>query len=54
MYDHNWRSVADPLHEGMQFEAAHHTEVLVRLSALWVAVSLAAQSILVRLPVDVS
>jgi hypothetical protein len=43
-----------PLHEGMRFAAAHHTEVVVRLSALWVEVSLAAQSILVRLPVDVS
>jgi hypothetical protein len=42
-----------PLHEGMGFAAAHHTEVAMRLSVLWAAVSLAAQSILGRLPVDV-
>jgi hypothetical protein len=31
-----------------------HTEVATRLSVLWVAVSLAAQSILGYLPIDVS
>jgi hypothetical protein len=34
--------------------AAYHTEVAMRLSALWAAVSLAAQSILGCLPVDPS
>jgi hypothetical protein len=38
----------------MQFAPPHHTEVARRLSALWVVVSLAAQSILGRLPVDAS
>jgi hypothetical protein len=38
----------------MCFAVAQQTEVATRLSALWVAVSLAAQSILGRLPVDVS
>jgi hypothetical protein len=42
VYDHNWHSTAYPLHEGMRFVAAHHTEVVMRLSALWVVVSLAA------------
>jgi hypothetical protein len=42
------------LHEGMQFAAAHHTDVVMRLSTLWVAVSLATQSILGCLPIDVS
>jgi hypothetical protein len=41
-----------PLHKGMHFAAAQHTEVATRLSALWAVVSLAAQSILERLPVD--
>jgi hypothetical protein len=38
----------------MRFAAAQHIEVATQLSALWVAVSLAAQSILGHLPVDVS
>jgi hypothetical protein len=38
----------------MHFVVAHHTEVASRLYALWAAVSLAAQSILGRLPIDVS
>jgi hypothetical protein len=33
---------------------AQHTEVATWLSALWVAVSLAAQSILGHLPIDAS
>jgi hypothetical protein len=41
-----------PLHKGMHFAAAQHTEVATWLSALWAVVSLAAQSILERLPVD--
>jgi hypothetical protein len=36
----------------MCFAAAQHTEVATRLSELWVAVSLATQSILGHLPVD--
>jgi hypothetical protein len=43
-----------PLYEGMWFAAARHTEVAMRLSALSEAVSLSAQSILGRLPVDAS
>jgi hypothetical protein len=43
-----------PLHEGMRFAAANHTEVVMQLSALWVVVPLATQSILGHLPVDVS
>jgi hypothetical protein len=43
-----------PLHEGMRFKVAQHTEVPARLSALWVAVSLVAQSILECLTVDAS
>jgi hypothetical protein len=42
------------LHEGMQFAAAHHTEVAIRLFALWAAVSLAAHSRLGHLPIAVS
>jgi hypothetical protein len=38
----------------MHFAVFRHTEVATRLSALWAAVSLASQSILGRLPVDVS
>jgi hypothetical protein len=38
----------------MQFAPPHHTEVARRLSALWAVVSLAAKSILGRLPVDAS
>jgi hypothetical protein len=38
----------------MWFAVVHHTEVVVRLSVLWAAVSLAAQPILSRLPVDAS
>jgi hypothetical protein len=36
----------------MCFVVAQHTEVATQLSLLWVAMSLAAQSILGRLPVD--
>jgi hypothetical protein len=54
VYDHNWCSTAGPLHEGMRFAAAHHTEVVMRLPVLWVAVSLATQSILGRSPIDIS
>jgi hypothetical protein len=54
VYDHNWCSTTAPLHEGMRFAVAHHTQVVMRLSTLWEAVSLAAQSILGRLPIDVS
>jgi hypothetical protein len=43
-----------PLHEGMHFAAAPHTEVAMRLSALWAVVSLATQSILRCLPIDAS
>jgi hypothetical protein len=42
-----------PLHEGMCFAVAQHTEVATRLSTLWMAVSLASQSILGRLLIDV-
>jgi hypothetical protein len=44
----------DPLDEGVQFAAAHHTEVALQMSTLWVAVSLSIQSILPCLPIDVS
>jgi hypothetical protein len=54
VHDHNWCSMAAPLHEGMQLMVAHHTEVVMWLSTLWAAVSLAAQSILRRLPINVS
>jgi hypothetical protein len=43
-----------PLYERMRFAGAHHTEVAMRLSAMWVVVSLATQSILGCLPIDVS
>jgi hypothetical protein len=43
-----------PLREGMRFAAAHHTEMVMRLSVLWAVVSLVTQSILWWLPVDVS
>jgi hypothetical protein len=42
-----------PLHEGMRFVVAQHTEVATLLSTLWAVVSLPAQSILGHLPVDV-
>jgi hypothetical protein len=38
----------------MQFEAGDHTEVVVWLSTLWAAMSLAAQSILGCFPIDIS
>jgi hypothetical protein len=38
----------------MRFAATQHTEVATRLSMLRAAVSLAAQSILGQLPIDVS
>jgi hypothetical protein len=44
----------DPLHEGMCFAIAQHTEVAMRLSTLGVAMSLAIQSVLRCLPVDAS
>jgi hypothetical protein len=40
-----------PLYEGMRFAATQHAKVATRLSALWVVVSLATQSILEPLPV---
>jgi hypothetical protein len=43
-----------PLHEGMHIAVAQHTKVATLLSVLLTAVSLAAQSILGLLPVDVS
>jgi hypothetical protein len=42
-----------PLHEGMQFAAAYHTEVAMRLVVLWAVVSSVAQFILGCLPADV-
>jgi hypothetical protein len=42
-----------PLREGMHLVAAQHTEVATRLSALWVVVTPAVESILGRLPVNV-
>jgi hypothetical protein len=42
-----------PLHEGMHFAVAQHPEVATRLSALWVVVSLASQSIFGYFPIDV-
>jgi hypothetical protein len=36
----------------MHFVVAQHTRVATRLSVLWAAVSLAAQSILRHLPID--
>jgi hypothetical protein len=54
MYHPNRCSATSPLHDGMRFAAAQHTEVATRLSMLWEAMSLAAQSILGHLPVDVS
>jgi hypothetical protein len=41
------------LHDGISFAVAQHTEVATQLSALWAAVSLAAQSILRHLAIDV-
>jgi hypothetical protein len=38
----------------MRLVTAHHIEVAMRHSVLWVVVSLAAQSILGRSPIDVS
>jgi hypothetical protein len=42
-----------PLHEGMRFVAARHIEGASQFSALWAVVSLAAQSIIDHLPIDV-
>jgi hypothetical protein len=42
-----------PLHEGMQFGAAYHTEVAMWLVVLWAVVSSVAQFILGCLPADV-
>jgi hypothetical protein len=41
-----------PLHEGMRLVAAQHAKMATWLSALWVAVSLATQSILRSLLID--
>jgi hypothetical protein len=38
----------------MQFALARHTEVAVRLSMFWAAMSLAVQSILERFPLTLS
>jgi hypothetical protein len=38
----------------MRFAVAQHTKVAIQLSTLWAAMSLAAQSILRCLPIDVS
>jgi hypothetical protein len=54
VYDHNWCSTTCPQHEGIWFAGAHHTEVVMWLSTLWAAVSLAIQSILGHLPIKVS
>jgi hypothetical protein len=54
VYDHNWSSAVDPLHERMRSVTAHHIEVVMQLSALRAAVSLATQSIVGHLPIDVS
>jgi hypothetical protein len=54
VHEHNRRSIAVPLHEGLWFAAAHHTDVAMWLSALWAAVSLASQFILGCLPVGIS
>jgi hypothetical protein len=54
MHDHHSCSTEAPLHEGMRFIVAHPTGVAMRLSTLWAAMSLAAQSILGHLPADVS
>jgi hypothetical protein len=43
-----------PLHEGMHFVVAQQTEVATQLSTLRAVVSLAAQSILGHLPIDIS
>jgi hypothetical protein len=42
-----------PLHEGMRFVVARHTEVASQFSTIPAAVSLAAQSIISHLPMDV-
>jgi hypothetical protein len=42
-----------PLHEGMRLVAARYIGVAMQLSALWVVVSSAAQSLLGHLPVEV-
>jgi hypothetical protein len=34
MYDHNWRSAVDPLHEGMRFVVVHHIEVVITVVSL--------------------
>jgi hypothetical protein len=54
VHDYNWRSAEGPLEEGMRFAASHHIEGVMWLSVLRTAVSLATQSILGRLPIDVS
>jgi hypothetical protein len=46
-------SSQDLLHKGMRFATAHYTRVATLLSALWAAVSLAAQSILGCFPTEV-
>jgi hypothetical protein len=46
--DHSRRPKEGPLHEGMCFAVACHTKMAMQLAALWVAMSLAAQSVLGR------
>jgi hypothetical protein len=43
-----------PLHVGMRFTMAQHSKVATQLSVLWVAVSLATQSILGCILIDAS
>jgi hypothetical protein len=42
-----------PLHEGMWFPVACHTEVAMRLAVLWVVVSSATQFVFACLPAEV-
>jgi hypothetical protein len=53
VYDHYKCSDVGPLHKGMHFAVAQHTEVDMRLSALCAAVCVATQSILGHMPIDV-
>jgi hypothetical protein len=50
--DYSWRSTAGPLHEGMRFTTACHTEMAMQLVAFWTIVSSATQSMLGRLPTE--
>jgi hypothetical protein len=40
------------MHEGMQFAAAYHTEMAMRLAMFWAVVSLTAMSMLERSPTE--